>query len=109
MIELNKMTTIEAKLYAIMNKMKIKKKIGHSYNEVGIVEGCEQKNIVDQGLAREGAYQVDEAQYINGNRSYNFKPNTNLPTQYTPALRNHENLSYGGGMKRGSRPANNYH
>ena len=64
---------------------------------MGIVEGVEQKNIDDQGLAHEGPYQVEEAQYINGNMSYNFKPNNNLPTHYKPALMNHENLSYGGG------------
>ena len=37
-------------------------------------------------------YQVEEAQYLNANRSYTFKP-----THYTPALRNDENFSYGGG------------
>ena len=47
----------------------------------------------------EGSYQVEEAQYLNANRSYNFKPNLNLPTHYTPTLRNHENFSYGGGAQ----------
>ncbi|XP_024021315.1 uncharacterized protein LOC112091556 [Morus notabilis] len=28
------------------------------------------------------------------NRSYNFRPNNNLPTYYHPGLRNHENFSY---------------
>ena len=42
-----------------------------------------------------------EAEYIQGNRSYNFKPNNNLPNHYTPAHRNHENLSYGGGVPQG--------
>ena len=37
---------------------------------------------------------MKEAQYVNGNTSYNFKPNNNVPTYYTPALRNHENFSY---------------
>ena len=32
-------------------------------------------------------------------RSYHFKPNPNFPTHYTPALRNHENFSYGGGAQ----------
>ena len=98
MIELNKMTGIEAELDVIMNRMNNKEKRGHSCNEVGIVEGCEQKNIANERLAHEGAYQVDEVQYINGNKSYNFKPNTNLPSHYTPTLRNHENLAYEGGM-----------
>ena len=76
---------------------------------MGIVEGVEQKSVVDLGLAHEGAYKVDEVQYINGYGSYNFKPNNNLPTHYKPALRNHENLSYGGRMKQGPRPVQNYH
>ena len=53
----------------------------------------------NEGLAHEGPYQVEEAQFINDNRSYHFKPYLNLPTHYTPALRNHENFSYGGGAK----------
>ena len=36
-------------------------------------------------------------------------PNPNPPTHYTPALRNHENFSYGGGAKQGPRPRHNYH
>ena len=59
-IELNKMTAIEAKLDSIMNKMNNQERRGHSCNEVGIVKGCEQKSTDDQGLAHEGAYQVDE-------------------------------------------------
>ena len=39
-----------------MNRMNNQEKRGHSCNEVGIIEGCEQKNITDQGLAHEGAY-----------------------------------------------------
>ena len=103
-IELNKMSTIEAKLDAIMNRMNNQERRGHSCNEMGIVEGAEQKCVVDQGLAHEGPYQMEEVQYLNGNRTYNFEPNNNFPTYYTPALRNHENLSYGGGMQQGSRP-----
>ena len=69
----------------------------NSEHEVGIMEGNEQKGITDEGLAHEGTYQVEEAQFMRGNKSYNFKPNNNLPTHYTLALRNHENFSYGGG------------
>ena len=108
MIELNKMSTIEAKMDAIMNKMNNQERKGHSCNEVGIVEGVEQKNVVDQGLAHEGPYQVNEVQYLNGNISYNFKPNNNLLTHYTPTLRNRENLSYGGAMQQGLRLAQNF-
>ena len=58
-------------------------------------------------LKSEGSYQVEEAQYLNANRSYTFKPNFNLPIHYTPALRNHENFSYGGGAQQGQRPRQN--
>ena len=40
-------------------------------------------------------------------RSYHFKPNPNLPTHYHPALRNHENFSYGGGASQGPRHGQN--
>ena len=98
-IELNMMTAIEAKLDALMNKMRNQDRRMHSTHEVGTVDGIEQKNSVDEGLAHEGPYQVEEAQFLNANRSYNFKPNLNLPTHYTPALRNHGNFSYGGGAQ----------
>ena len=42
-------------------------------------------------------------------RSYHFKPNPNFPTHNTPALRNHENFSYGGGAKQCPRHGQNYH
>ena len=45
---------------------------------------------------------------MNEQRSYHFKPNPNLPTHYTPALRNHENFSYGGGAQQSHRPGQNY-
>ena len=45
----------------------------------------EQKCMTDEGLAHEGPYHVEEAQFVGGNLSYNFKPNNNLPTHYTPA------------------------
>ena len=106
--ELNKMSTIEAKLDTIMNRMTNQERKGHSCNEVGVVEGAGQKYSTKEGLAHEGLYQIEEAQFVNGNRSYNFKPNNNLPTHYTPTLRNHEKFSYGGGMQQGSRPTQNF-
>ena len=81
-----------------MSKMNNQVKIRQSYNEVGVAGRDVKKCVDEEGLNHEGPYSVEEAQYINGNRSYNFKPNNNLPNHYTPALRNHENLSYGGGM-----------
>ena len=95
MINLNKMIVIESKLE--INKMGNKDRRMHSTHDVGTVERNEQKSSADERLAHEGPYQVEEAQFLNANRSYNFKPNLNLPTHYTPALRNHENFSYGGG------------
>ena len=44
-IELNKMTTIEAKLDAIMNRMNIQERRSHSVN------GAEQNSVANQGLA----------------------------------------------------------
>ena len=70
------------------------------------MEDVEKKN--EEGLAHEGSYQIEEAQFVSGNRSYNFKPNNNLLTHYTPALRNHENFSYGGGLWQGQRPVQNF-
>ena len=93
------MSAIEAQLDAIMNWMNKQEIKGHFCNEVGIVEEPEQKGVAEHGLAHEGPYSVEEVQYLNGNRSYNFKPKNNLPTHYTLALRNHENLFYRGGMQ----------
>ena len=45
---------------------------------------------------------------MSGNRSYNFKPNNNLPTYCTPALRSHENFSYGSGVQHSPRPMQNF-
>ena len=76
-IELNKMSSIEAKLDALMNKMSNQERRNQSAHQVGSVEGGEHKNITDEGLTHVGPYQVEEAQFFNGNMSYNFKPNTN--------------------------------
>ena len=107
-IELNRMTTIEAKLYEFMRKMGNHERRMHSANEVLTVDENGKRNNAEEGLAHEGPYQVEEAQYLSANRSYNFNPNLNLPTHYTPALRNHENFSYGGGAQQGQRPGQNF-
>ena len=80
------MTAIEAKLDALMNKMGNQERRMHSAYEVGTIARNEQKSSAKEGLAHEGPYQVEEAQFLNANRSYNFKPNLNLPTHYTPTL-----------------------
>ena len=65
----------------------------HTAHEMGAVK--EGMRINTEGPVKEEPYQVEEAQYLNANKSYTFKSNPNLPTHYTPALRNHENFSYG--------------
>ena len=91
MIELNKMSAIEANLDALMHRLD---KRMHSTNEIGVVEREGRVNNAE-GRAEEGSYVVEEANYLNEHRAYHFKPNPNLPTHYTPTLRNHENFSYG--------------
>ena len=91
-IELNRMTAIEAKLDALMNKLGNQERRMHPAHEVRAVEESEQKSSAEDRLAYEGPYQVEEAQFVNGNRSYNFKPSLNLLTHYRPTLRNHENF-----------------
>ena len=92
-----------------MNKLSTQEMRSHSANIVGIKEGGEQKCMTDKGLAHEGPYQMEEAQFVSGNRSYNFKPINNLPTHYTPALRTHDIFSYGSGVQHGLRPVQNFH
>ena len=105
-IELNRMTTIKAKLDALMNKLGNNEIRMHTALEVGTING-EKRNSAEDGPTHEGSYQVEEAQYLNANRSYTFKPNLNLPTHYTPALRNHENFSYGEGAQKVQRYGQN--
>ena len=107
LIGLDRMTAIEAKTDAVMNKLGNNEKRMHDAYEVGAVkEGMRSST---EGPVEEKPYQVEEAHYLNANRSYTFKPNPNLPTHYTPALRNHENFSYGGGAAQGPRLGQNYH
>ena len=88
------MTAIEAKFDALMNKLGNNERRMHKALKVGTVDEGEKRNRAEEGPTHEGPYQVEEAQYLNANRSYTFKPNLNLPTHYTPVLRNHENFSY---------------
>ena len=99
-IELNKMAAMEAKLDDIMHKMDKQEKRMHSAHEIRAVERYGIRRSVE-GLTEEDPYQVEEAKYMNEQRSYHFKPNPNLLTHYNPALRNHENFSYGGGASQG--------
>ena len=97
LIELNHMTSIEAKLDAVMNKPGINERRINIAHEVGVVNEGTRSRV--EGPVEEEPYQVEETKYMSEQRSYHFKPNPNLPTHYTPALRNHENLSYGGGAQ----------
>ena len=94
-IELNKMTAMEAKLDAKMHKLGNKEKRMHYAHEIGAVGRDGIRSSVE-GPIDEDPYQVKEANYLNEKRIYHFKPNPNLSTHCTPALRGHENFSYGG-------------
>ena len=51
MLELNKMTAIEANLDLLMSKMSTQKRRSHSVSTMEIEEGEEQKCMTDEGLA----------------------------------------------------------
>ena len=106
LIGLDRMTTIEAKLDAVMNKLVKNERRMHTAHEVGVVEERSRRSAKE--LVGEEPYQVEETKYMNEQRSYHFKTNPNFPTHYTPALRNHENFSYGGEAQQGPRPGQNY-
>ena len=104
-IELNKMISMEAKLDAIMHRMNKQDKKLHSAHEIGAVERGGIKRSAE-GSADEEADAVEEANYLNEQRSYHFKLNPNLPTRYNPTL--HENFSYGRGASQGQRQGQNF-
>ena len=55
-IELNKMSAIEAKLDALMNKVSMQERSNRSVHLVGTVED-QQRVLNDEGLAQDGPYQ----------------------------------------------------
>ena len=95
-MELSKKTAMEAKLDAIMHRMDKQERKMHTAHEIGAVERELMRRSVEVPT-EEDSYGAEKVKYMNEQRSYHFKPNPNLPTQYNPALRNHENFSYGGG------------
>ena len=105
-MELSKMTAMEAKLDAIMHRMDKQERKMHTAHEIGAVEREAMRRSVEIPT-QEDSYEVEEAKYVNEPRSYHFKPNPNLPTHYSPTLRNHENFSYGGGAVQGQRQGHN--
>ena len=101
------MTAIEAKLDAVMSKLKSNERRMHTSHEVGAVKEGTRSSA--ERPVEEESYQVEETKYMIEQRSYHFKPNPNLPTHYTPTLRNHENFSYGRGAQQGPKHGQNYH
>ena len=79
MIELNKMTAMEAKLDALM--LRFDRRM-HSAHEIGAVEREGRVNNAE-GRTEEGSYAVEKANYLNKHMAYHFKPDPNLPTHYT--------------------------
>ena len=105
-MELSKMTAMEAKLDAIMYRIDKQEKKTYTTHEIGAVEREILKGSAER-TAEEQFYDAEEVKYLGEQRNYHFKPNTNLPTHYHPALRNHENFSYGGGASQGQRQGQN--
>ena len=105
-MELSKMTAMEAKLDAIMNIMDKQERKMHTAHEIGVVERELLRGSADVST-EELFYDAEEVKYLGEPRSYHFKPNPNLPAHYHPALRNHENFSYGEGASQGPRHGQN--
>ena len=105
-MELSKMTAMEAKLDAIMYRMDKQERKMHTAHEIEAVERDAMRRSVETPT-KEDSYGVEEVKYLNEPRNCHFKPNPNLPTHYSPALRNHENFSYGGGALQGPRHGQN--
>ena len=105
-MELSKMTAMEAKLDAIMHRMDKQKRKMHTAHKIEAVER-EARRRSAETPTEEDSYGVEEVKYVNEPRNYHFKPNPNLPAHYSPALRNHENFSYGGGALQGPRHGQN--
>ena len=101
-MELSKMTAMEAKLDAIVHRMDKQERKMHTAHEIGAVERELMRRSAEVPT-EEDSYGTEEVKYVNEQRSYHFKPNPNLPTHYNSALRNHKNFSYGGGALHGPR------
>ena len=61
LMELNRMTTIEAKLDAVMNKLGNNGRRMHTTQEVGTVDEEERRKTTEDGPNHEASYQVEEA------------------------------------------------
>ena len=107
MIGLDRTIAIEAKLDAVMNRLSSNEKRMHTTHEVGAVREGRRNSV--EGYEEEEPYQAEEARYLNASKSYTYKPNPNLSTHYSLALRNHESFSYGGKAQLGTRYEHNHH
>ena len=105
-MELSTMTAMEAKLDAIMHRMDKQERKMHTAHEIGAVKREHMRRSAEVPT-KEDSYGDEEVKYVNEPRNYHFKPNPNLPTHYSPALRNYENFSYGGGALQGPRHGQN--
>ena len=105
-LELSKMTAMEAKLDAIMHRIEKQEKKTYTAHEIVAVEREILKGSAERA-AEEQFYDAEEVKYLGEQRNYHFKPNTKLPTHYHPTLRNLENFSYGGGASQGPRQGQN--
>ena len=73
LIRLDRIPAKEVKLDAVINKLGNNEKRMHTAHEVGAIkEGIRSSA---EGPVEEEPYQVEEAHYLNVNRSYTFKPN----------------------------------
>ena len=61
LIEMNRMTAIEAKLDVVMNKLGSNERRMHTAHEVGEVDEGERRKSTEEGPNHEGCYQVEEA------------------------------------------------
>ena len=105
-MDLSKMTTMEAKLDAIINRMDKQERKMHTTHEIGVVERELLRGSADVPT-EELFFDAEEVKYSGEPRSYDFKHDPNLPAHYQPALRNLENFSYGGGASQGPRHGQN--
>ena len=69
-IELNRMTAIEAKLDALMNKMGNNERRVHTALEVGTVDEGERRKSAEEGSKHEGPYQVKEKKFAVFEKKY---------------------------------------
>ena len=106
LIGLDRTTSIEPKLDAVMNKLSSNERRIRTAHEVGAVRKGRRNSA--EGYEEEEPYEVKETKYMNEQKSCHFKPNPTLPTHYNLVLRNHESFSYGEGAQQGPRHGQNH-